>query len=325
MRLIDAVAGERTPVIPLMGYPGVTATGNSVEDVLTRVEPHLESMMFLEDRYHPPCLFHVMDLTVEAEAVGLPIRFEGDGPPSVCEHPVTTYERLVALEVPDPASAARMPLFLEVVSTVSERLSGLAAAYCVGPFTLAAELCGAEDLAMLTVTDPDFASDVVNFAASVSARYAVALASAGAGVVTILEPTAVILSPKSFEKFCVGFLIKVFEEVRASGACPVLHICGDTTHLLRLMAETGADGLSLDAPVDLSAAFDAVSDDVVVIGNVDPVGVMVEGKPEEVRRAARALLERFGERHNYVLSSGCDLPPATPLTNLDALFAAEGI
>lgn len=324
MSLLNVLAGTPgTPVVPLVGYPGIAAVGLAVEDVLTNAASHLESLVFLENRYRPRCLFHVMDLTVEAEAVGLPTRFEGAGPPSVVEHPVRTAEQVAALIAPDPASSGRMPLFLQVVSELSRRVSGLAGAYCVGPFTLAGELCGAEELAVRTLTDAGFAADLVEFARDVSSTYARALATAGAGVVTVLEPTAVILSPAAFESLCVEPLASVAEAIRDGGAAPVLHICGDTTHLIPLMAATGVDGLSLDHPADLEAALGTIRPDMLVFGNVDPVGIMVEGSPEDVRHAADVLLRRLGGHRNYVLSTGCDLPIGTPLENLDALFSLE--
>jgi uroporphyrinogen-III decarboxylase len=82
------------------------------------------------------------------------------------------------------------------------------------------------------------------------------------------------------------------------------------------------DGLSLDHPVDLADALSAVPEDMLVIGNVDPVGVMLEGDPAGVRAAAAELIERFGNSKNFVLGTGCDLPIETPLENIDALFAA---
>jgi uroporphyrinogen decarboxylase len=323
MRLIDAVkeSGAR-PVIPLMGYPGIRATGHSVSEVLTSRNPHMESLMFLEERYHPPCLFHVMDLTVEAEALGLPVRFTDDGPPSVTEHPVDTLEKLGSLSVPDPKKDGRLPLFLDVVSRVAMNIDGMMGAYCVGPFTLAAELCGAEEVAVRTITEVGFMHDLMSFVTLVCQAYSRALAAAGARVVAILEPTAVILSPPAFEKYCLEPLKSVARAVRDRGGSPVLHICGDSTHLLDMMVRTGVDGLSLDSPVDLGVALAAAPDDVVVIGNVDPVGTMLEGDASAVTVAALALLEEFGDRPNYVLGSGCDLPIETPLENIDALMEA---
>jgi MtaA/CmuA family methyltransferase len=323
MRLIDAVSesGAR-PVIPLVGYPGIAATGHSVADVLTAREPHMESLMFLEDRYHPPCLFHVMDLTVEAEALGLSVRFAEDGPPSVTEHPIDTLEKLGSLSVPDPKKDGRLPLFLDVVSRVAMNIDGMMGAYCVGPFTLAAELCGAEEVAVRTITEVGFMHDLMSFVTLVCQAYARALAAVGASVVAILEPTAVILSPAAFEKYCLEPLKSVASAVRDGGGSPVLHICGDSTHLLDVMVRTAVDGLSLDGPVDLGAALAAAPDDMVIIGNVDPVGTMLEGDPAAVTEAALALLGKFGGNRNYVLGTGCDLPIETPLENIDALMDA---
>lgn len=110
--------------------------------------------------------------------------------------------------------------------------------------------------------------------------------------------------------------------IRDREGCPVLHICGDSTHLLGGMAASGVDGLSLDHPVDLSNAMEAVPESMLVIGNVDPVGVMMEAEPAAVMEVARSLIERFGGKQNFVLGTGCDLPIETPLENIDALFAA---
>jgi uroporphyrinogen decarboxylase len=323
MKLIEALGDwPSRPAVPLVGYPGVAATGVSARKALTERDAHIASLAFLEDRYHPACLFHVMDLTVEAEALGLGVRFSDDGPPSVTEHNITTLEKLGSLSVPNPRSDGRLPLFVDVVARTAMLIRGLMGAYCVGPFTLAAELCGAEELAVRTITDVGFVEDMMSFATLVCQSYSRALAAAGAKVVAILEPTAVILSPASFHKYCAGPLRSVAAAVRDRGASPVLHICGDTTVLLEEMAATGVDGLSLDSPVNIGTALSAVPSDVVVIGNVAPVEVMLEGGSADVENAVHGLLGRYGDRPNFVLGTGCDLPMETPLGNVDAFMSA---
>lgn len=96
----------------------------------------------------------------------------------------------------------------------------------------------------------------------------------------------------------------------------VLHICGDTKHLLGEMCATGAHGLSLDSPVHLRAAADVVDPDVVLIGNVDPVGVMLNGSADEVANAVRKLLDEMSDVENFMLSTGCDLPTKRPTKTL---------
>ena len=101
------------------------------------------------------------------------------------------------------------------------------------------------------------------------------------------------------------------------------HICGDTSHILREMCATGACALSLDSPVDLPTAASHVDPEVILMGNIDPVSVMVQHSPREVARAARELLDSMARFGSFILSTGCDLPYETPHENIDA-FMNEG-
>jgi uroporphyrinogen decarboxylase len=74
--------------------------------------------------------------------------------------------------------------------------------------------------------------------------------------------------------------------------------------------------------MDIAAALAKVPADVVLCGNLDPSGVFVQLPPAEISSRVRALLATTSARRNFVLSSGCDVPPNTPLANLDAFYAA---
>ena len=58
------------------------------------------------------------------------------------------------------------------------------------------------------------------------------------------------------------------------------------------------------------------------MGNLDPVSVFKMGTPESIRRDTLELLEATKEYPNFVLSSGCDVPPHTDLKNIDAFYEA---
>jgi uroporphyrinogen decarboxylase len=59
------------------------------------------------------------------------------------------------------------------------------------------------------------------------------------------------------------------------------------------------------------------------MGNIDPAGTLRMGTPEKVKGETRDLLERCAKYPNFVLSSGCDIPPMTPWENIDAFFEAS--
>ena len=68
--------------------------------------------------------------------------------------------------------------------------------------------------------------------------------------------------------------------------------------------------------------LDKFPSDIVVMGNIDPAAVLRMGTPESVREETLSLLEKCASYPNFVLSSGCDIPPKTPWENINAFFAA---
>ncbi|HUT23851.1 MAG TPA: uroporphyrinogen decarboxylase family protein [Sumerlaeia bacterium] len=46
------------------------------------------------------------------------------------------------------------------------------------------------------------------------------------------------------------------------------------------------------------------------------------GTPQAVGEATRALLEATKSYKNFIISSGCDIPPGTPLASLNAFYRA---
>jgi uroporphyrinogen decarboxylase len=59
------------------------------------------------------------------------------------------------------------------------------------------------------------------------------------------------------------------------------------------------------------------------MGNIDPAGTLRMGTKEKVEEETNALLSKCAKYPNFVLSSGCDIPHATPWENIDAFFNAS--
>ncbi len=59
-----------------------------------------------------------------------------------------------------------------------------------------------------------------------------------------------------------------------------------------------------------------------MIGNVDPVGVLLKGTPEQVKAHCLACLEAMRGSDRFILSSGCAVSPLTPPENLRAMVEA---
>jgi uroporphyrinogen decarboxylase len=61
----------------------------------------------------------------------------------------------------------------------------------------------------------------------------------------------------------------------------------------------------------------------VLCGNLDPTAVFCQSSPQEVATRTAELLAATARHRNFVVSSGCDLPPRTPLEALDAFYSVR--
>ena len=60
----------------------------------------------------------------------------------------------------------------------------------------------------------------------------------------------------------------------------------------------------------------------VAMGNVDPAGEFCHGTPESIRRATLQVMENCCPYPNFVISSGCDIPPMSKWENIDTFQLA---
>jgi len=148
------------------------------------------------------------------------------------------------------------------------------------------------------------------------------LKAAGTDGLIMAEPAAGLLSEELCDEFSSAYVRRAVEAVQAPGYLFVLHNCGNRGHVTRSMVSTGARALHFGNQADMLQALGAVPPDRLVLGNLDPAGLLKMGTPAAVRQAATALLRATAAHGNFILSSGCDTPPGVPPANLEALFEA---
>jgi MtaA/CmuA family methyltransferase len=161
--------------------------------------------------------------------------------------------------------------------------------------------------------------------AEYSVAYASALAEAGADMLSGGDSPAVLIGPRLYREVALPLEQRVITELKSRVSLPVsLHICGNATPILTDMAASGADVLELDHQVDMAAACRMLGPRIGIWGNLDPVALLAQGTPEEVRRTTIELMETASAcgHKRLVVSSGCTLAPDTPAANLRAMLDA---
>ncbi|MBI1987562.1 MAG: uroporphyrinogen decarboxylase family protein [Nitrospinae bacterium] len=255
---------------------------------------------------------------IPLSSMGCKVSLPDDSPPMVVSHPIKSWEDLERLRPLDPAQDGRWPDFIHTTRLFAQGFTLLRCALTVGPFSLAGMLMGVEDITKKTFKDPALVKRVLDYATEIIIADANAHVKAGANLVMVGDPTSSLLSAKAYQEFVAPCVRRVVEGVR--GALLVLHVCGNTGHLIGQMAATGVQGLSLDAYVDLAAVASQVPPTVAVMGNLSPLKALFTGTPEEVRRDTREMLDHMREVPNYIVMSGCEIPPAASGENVEAFI-----
>ncbi len=142
----------------------------------------------------------------------------------------------------------------------------------------------------------------------------------GAQGVIMAEPAAGLLSETLCQKFSSAYVKKIVDAVQDDTFLVVLHNCGQTKHLVNSMLSTGAEMLHFGNAVDMADILPQIPKDKLVGGNIAPVDVFKNGSEYAVMKETMLLLDKADNYPNFIISSGCDIPPGTPLANIDAFF-----
>lgn len=318
--LID---NPKRSALPIMTHPGIELLDKRVIDAVTDGGVHADTIVALNERYPAAAgATVIMDLTVEAEAFGAEIAFEPDDIPNVVGRLLTGAEDVARLQVP-PLTAGRVPEYLKAGRLAAERIADKPVfGGCIGPFSLAGRLYDMTEIMMALYTEPETARMLLEKCTEFILAYCRAQKEAGVGGIIMAEPAAGLLSNEDCEAYSSVYIKRIVDELQDENLIIVLHNCGNMGHCTPAMVVTGARGLHFGNKIDMVQALADTPADILAMGNLDPVSVFKQATPEQMYAAATDLLEQTKAYKNFVLSSGCDTPPHTPLANIDAFYRA---
>jgi MtaA/CmuA family methyltransferase len=254
----------------------------------------------------------------EAADFGLEVEFPEDGLPVRRAPLLAEPADLSKLRAPDPHTGRRMSDRLAAIRCMREQVGGKVPVmgWVEGALAEAADLRGEGTLLMDLYDRPAWVRDLLEICFEVEIAFARAQVEAGADIVGLGDAIASQISAQMYRELALPYERRIFDAVHEMGALARLHICGDTTHLVPLMAESGADIVDLDWMVDIRSAAEALGDYPVICGNFDPVAIMLQGTPDQVRKATLYCLQAGGQR--CISAAGCEIPDGTPHENLQA-------
>ena len=319
--LREAAAAHKA--LPILSFPGVQLIGTTVDQLVGDGELQARCMVAVAQRFDTLASVSFMDLSVEAEAFGSPIRFSGDEVPTVTAPIVHDMAEAEALRVP-AVGEGRTNTYLQAIAQAAREITDRPVlAGAIGPFSLAGRLNDMTEIMVNCYEEPELVHTLLRKATDFLKQYFLAFKQAGAQGIVMAEPAAGLLSPDLVAEFSVPYVREIREAVDGDDFLFVYHNCGKTLRMMPELLKIGTRMFHLGNAIALEEALACIPSDVLVMGNVDPAGVLRQGTPESVREATQAVLAACAKYPNFILSSGCDIPPATPLANLDAFFAAN--
>jgi len=259
----------------------------------------------------------------ETSAFGAKVTFPEDSVPLCTERIVSTMDDIRALKNPDVHAAERTRDRIDGVAYYREIIGDTVPVigWIEGPLAEACDLAGVGDVLLKTAVEPDFVRMLMERCMPTAKAFAKAQIEAGSDIMGVGDAICSQISPAMYEDLVFPLHLELFDYIHGLGAAVNLHICGDITRHLAILAETGADIIDIDWMVDMDDAFGVVGERPVLCGNLDPVAVIQNSKERELYEFSRCFVERHAGKR-FIFSGGCEITVGTPPENLMAMKKA---
>ena len=319
----DTIAAPTKQAVPVLSFPAVQLMDITVRDLISSSEYQAKGMKMVADKVASGASVSLMDLSVEAECFGSEIRVSDDEVPTVVGAIVTDEDEADALAVP-AVGVCRTGIYIDAIAKASEMITDRPVfAGVIGPFSLVGRLMDVGEAMAYCYEEPDMVHTVLEKTTAFLIEYCNAYKAAGANGVVMAEPLAGMLSPNLAEEFSHPYVKKIVDAVQSDEFALIYHNCGDNVALMSdAIYGIGAMGYHFGNACRLADMIPSAPADVLVMGNVDPAGQINQGTPESVREATLQVMKECCHAPNFVISSGCDIPPMSPWANIEAFFAA---
>ena len=318
----DMIDSPVKKALPILSFPVIQKMNITVQELISDSGLQAEAMKVIADSTDACASVSFMDLSVEAECFGATIRMSDEEVPTVIGSIVDTQEAAEALKVPDVHSG-RASLYIEAIRKATPVITDrpiLAGA--IGPFSLAGRLMDVSEAMIYCYEEPDMVHIVLEKVTEFIIAYILEFKAAGANGIVLAEPLAGLLSPDLAEEFSANYVKKIVDAVQDDEFIMVYHNCGNSTiPQVESIVGTKAKLLHFGNAIDMREMLPLIPKTIVVAGNIDPAGQFKNGTVESIKAETRKLLEACSKYPNFLISSGCDIPPLAKWENIEAFFA----
>ena len=318
---------DHTAVNPEVIQHSLELSGNIHSRYSTDAETMARSQILCREYYDYDSVYVSSDNYILCEAFGGKVHFPADEPPQLIQIPLK--EEDVSSLKPLTPESGRVGVILEATRICKkESKDSFFVKTCIdsAPFSAAAAAAGTENFLMSLLDEEDWVQELLEFCTEQVVHFGLLAAEAGADGLAFGDSVSALIGRKLYEACALPYAQKAVSALRGKTGLPVFyHVCGNTNHILDLLIDTGADCVEIDSMVDMPRAKELAAGRCCLEGNVSTIDALLNGKPEDVRRESKRIVDLFGGRGGVILSGACEIPRHTPRENLSAMIAAARI
>ncbi len=321
--LDDIKRNREKKAMPVLSFPSVQLLNISVRQLISSSYYQAKGMKAIADMTDSLASVSLMDLSVEAECFGANVVSSDDEVPTVTGHVVTTLQDAKNLKVPNVGDK-RTSIYIEAIKKAKHIITDRPViAGVIGPFSLAGRLLNVTEAMVLCYDEPDLVHTVLDKCTQFIIEYIDAYKQAGADGIMLAEPLGGLLTPTLADEFSSAYVKKIVGQSQTDDFLIIYHNCGDNViQMIEGILDTGAAAYHFGNSIDMSIMMSRLPKNVIAMGNVDPAGQIRNGTVESVMNSTLKIMEKCSSYDNFIISTGCDVPPMAPWENIHSFFDA---
>ncbi len=317
----EQIATQNKKAMPLLSYPAVQQLFITVDKLVNSSSEMALGVRLIADRYNMPFATTYMDLSVEAEAFGAKCTYHTDDIPTITGQLISSQEEADALQIPELGAGRTGKVLRALGKTLTLVNDRPVFANCTGPFSMAGRLMDVNEILLMTYEEPEIVHTVLEKCTQFLRKYIKAMKLMGANGVIMAEPLAGLMSVGPMHEFSTKYVRQLVDELQDRDFVFCYHNCSNAIEKkVDAVMATGAKMFHFGDKADMWTLLNALPRDVIVMGNISPSAVFMCDSTDKMAVDTQALLRQCMVFENFMISSGCDIPAATPLENIDKFF-----
>lgn len=319
-----------------MNYLGQKEKDVYCKEWITNVDVHVDTVIKSFDYLDYDIVMPFVGDIFLFEALGCTISMPDWDSPYISKTAIDDVKDWGNLDFPDMDSNNAMLGQYESLRMVDKELNVkrdedifISGSIYAAPLTFAGMVLGLDNLMYALVTNPDEVKELVEFCTDVTTEFAKAQIDAGADQIWAGDSIASgsLISPEMFREFALPYAKKQSKELQKykDKYAYHYHLCGEAQDRIEDLASMETSMVSLDNGVSLKEVKDKVGDRLCIVGNINPVGTLYQGTPEQIEKEGKQCISDAALGGGFIYWAGCDLPFDCPVENIRKFYEVPHI